>query len=310
MKRNNFKILLIIIPMFLLILGYIVYNVYINEKEQYRFRNDFERASVAMLLSYNKEFDLFYPTLRKAQSKTIERKSSESELIYDFAQSDMIPILDFLLKENDSQELIDAFSQVGNLISDFFGVTIGLRENIFIRQSNGHYYTENNGVYTYHTHKNVITRKGFKNMYSEYLKSIKQASTSDNFANRLRQISKISKHYSLKEIKYLINHNYKEFYADYEEEIAKVIADDINDFYEFAAWEYFYIEDPERPGKRKLVDKLKKPIDSEEIFINFHFTKFERYYSSISKYDNYDYLLDIEDLFKQIEALNYPKIYF
>ncbi len=310
MKRNNFKILIMLIPILILILGYILYNAHINEKEQYRSRNDFARASVAMLLSNNKEFELFYPALRIAQSKTTEHKFSEAELIYDFAQGDMIPILDFLLKENNSEDLINVFSELGYLMSDFYFLTLGVRENIFIRQSNGYYYTENDGVYTYYTRKQVITRTGFKNMYSNYLKSIKQTSALDNFANRLKQISKISKHYSLKEIKYLINHNYKDFYADYEDEIVKVIAEDLNDFCEFASWEYFWIEDPDRPGKRKLADKLKKPIDSEEIFINFHFTKFERYYSPISKYDNYDYLLDIEDLFNQIEALNYPKIYF
>ena len=38
--------------------------------------------------------------------------------------------------------------------------------------------------------------------------------------------------------------------------------------------------------------------------------KNKRVYSKISKYENYNYILDTENLFKQIEKLNYPKIYF
>ena len=131
-----------------------------------------------------------------------------------------------------------------------------------------------------------ITKKGFEKLYNEYLKSIKYSNTLDNLTDKLSEY--VDKKYTKKKIKNnLTNHNI-DFYNEYEDTIIKIIANDLNDFCTYVKENYFY-EDG------KLVKSLKKNIDSEKINITFKM-----------KND----VLDTENLFKQIEKLNYPKIYF
>lgn len=39
-------------------------------------------------------------------------------------------------------------------------------------------------------------------------------------------------------------------------------------------------------------------------------TKHDRIYSTASKYQTYNYTLDLDDVFNQIAEYNYPKLYF
>ena len=134
MKKTNSRITLTLFIALGIILTIIGMSIYQNEKTKYEERNDFTRASIIMTLSYNKELSLFYSTLRINQSLTDKEKDSKEELIYDFAKSDMIPILNYVKKETKNENLEEAFEQLGLLISDYNFITIGERENIFVKQ--------------------------------------------------------------------------------------------------------------------------------------------------------------------------------
>lgn len=276
MKKRTFIITLILL--IVLLLGIFVYKkVKVNKTDK-----DFERASNIMTLSYNKELNLFYETLEKVT----DQKITKEELIYDFAKSGMIPVLSFVEKETDNKDIEDAFQNLGLLLSDYNYIKINDRENIFVKQANGNYYNNDKDLYIYYTIKEVITKKGFEKLYNEYLKSIKYSNTLDNLTDKLSEY--VDKKYTKKKIKNnLTNHNI-DFYNEYEDTIIKIIANDLNDFCTYVKENYFY-EDG------KLVKSLKKNIDSEKINITFKM-----------KND----VLDTENLFKQIEKLNYPKIYF
>lgn len=302
-QKVNSRFIFLIVLLLLLVTSIIIYNLYKTEKEKYESRNDFARASTIMTLSYNKEFSLFYPTLRIVQSLTTEPKLSKEELILDFAKSDMIPILKFLQKENESESLVNAFERLGIFISDYNYITIKERENIFIRQENGEYYNEKDGYYEYYTAKKVISKQGFNQLYFEYLQSINYNDVLDYIADKLYDIKKINSQYSLKEIKNLIYNS--DFYEEYESDIVEIISDDLIDFCEYVSENYFY-ED----SSKTLSYELKKDIDFEEITISFKMKKHDRIYSSVSKYETYNYTLDLEDVFSQIKNLGYPLIYF
>lgn len=301
MKKTNSRITLTLFIALGIILAIIGISIYQNEKTKYEERNDFTRASIIMTLSYNKELSLFYSTLRINQSLTDKEKNSKEELIYDFAKSDMIPILNYVKKETKSKALEEAFEQLGLLISDYNFITIGERENIFVKQANGKYYTEDGDLYTYYTKKNVITRKGFKNLYNDYLNYLKINNVVDNLVEKI--YNNVEKKLTKNEIKNSIINNDISFYNNNEDVIIKSISEDLINFCKFVSNNYFYEND-------NIVNKLKKEIDSEEIEITFKMKKNKRIYSKISKYENYNYILDTENLFKQIEKLNYPKIYF
>lgn len=301
MKKTNSRITLTLFIALGIILTIIGMSIYQNEKTKYEERNDFTRASIIMTLSYNKELSLFYSTLRINQSLTDKEKDSKEELIYDFAKSDMIPILNYVKKETKNENLEEVFEQLGLLISDYNFITIGERENIFVKQANGKYYTEDGDLYTYYTKKNVITRKGFQNLYNDYLNYLKINNVVDNLVEKI--YNNVEKKLTKNEIKNSIINNDISFYNNNEDIIIKSISEDLINFCKFVSNNYFYEND-------NIVNKLKKEIDSEEIEITFKMKKNKRVYSKISKYENYNYILDTENLFKQIEKLNYPKIYF
>lgn len=276
MKKRTFITTLIIL--IVLLLGIFVYKTVKENKDD----KDFERASNIMTLSYNKEFSLFYETLEKVT----DQKISKEELIYNFAKSGMIPVLSFVEKQTDNKNLEDAFQNLGLLLSDYNYIKINNRENIFVKQANGKYYNNDKDLYIYYTRKEVITKKGFEKLYNEYLKSIKYSNTLDNLTDKLSEY--VDKEYTKKIIKNnLTNHNI-DFYNEYEEAFLKIISNDLNDFCTYVKENYFYSDG-------KLVKNLKKNIDSEKISISFKM-----------KND----VLDTENLFKQVEKLNYPKIYF
>lgn len=238
------------------------YNEYKLESDE---RNDFNRASGIMMLSFNKEN--FYENLRIYESMEKGKKDTIEELIYDFSKHDMIPILGYLKQPFSNENLISSFNVLCNLLSDYSIIAVGDRENIFVRQKSGKYYTVENDIYTYYTKKKVITKKGFNDLYRDYLKTTK--------SNNINTLEKLS-------VDYEKNEN----------EIIELIASDLEDFCNFVETNYFSVESY----------SLKKDIDSEEISINFKMKKHDRIYSNVSKYDNYNYTLDIDYLYEQINS--------
>lgn len=299
-KNNWVKILLVIVIMIIVFFYFISY--YNQEKEEYRGYNDYERASVVMILTYNK--DLHFEALRDVQSLNNEKKLSKGDLIYDFSQHDYLPILNYLNNSEVSDELINQFTKFLGFMSDYYFATIGRSENIFVRQSNGYYYTYDNEIYTYYVKMNVLGKKGLNSVYKEYLDANNYKSVEEKFLKNLYSLKVIKNEYDYEEMRNLILNNYEEFYSRNKKEILEVITSDLESFNNFLYTNYIKID---KNSNDAVI--LLKEIETEPLELTFDFKVFDRKYSSISKYYTHRYILDINDVWNQLETKGYPKLY-
>ena len=300
-KNNLFKIGLMIV--ILIMLSFYLLSYYKKEKDEYISYNDFTRADIVMTLTYNKNFQFY--TTRYVQSLNGDKKLSKGDLIYDFAQYEFIPILNYMDNSTETDDLIEAFSNFLTFLSDYNFLTIGLRENILVRQSNGKYYTFENDIYRYYVKMNVIGKKGLNAVYNEYLKSKDFRNVEENFVKKLYSLEIIKKEYSYNELIKEISENYKEFYSRNENEIIEVISLDLNEFNKYLYTHYIYLGEDQ--GNTTI--KLLKEVETEPIELTFNFKVYDRIYSSIDKHYSHTYILDINDVWEQLEKKGYPKIY-
>ena len=195
-KNNLFKIGLTLV--ILIIVSFYILSYYNKEKNEYISYNDFTRADIVMTLTYNKDFQFY--TTRYVQSLNGDKKLSKGDLIYDFAQYEFIPILNYLDSPTEKTNLTETFSKFLSFLSDYNFLTIGFRENILVRQPNGEYYTYENGIYRYYVKMNVIGKKGLNSVYNEYLKSKGYSNVEENFIKKLYSLEIIRKEYNYNEL--------------------------------------------------------------------------------------------------------------
>lgn len=302
MKKNKYlKIFIIII--ILMILGYYLYTFIKQENNLYELYNDYTRADTVMTLTYNKNFQFY--TTRNIQMYNFDKKLSEGDLIYDFANYDFIPIFHYLYSSVDNDSLISEFNTFLTFLSDFNYLTIGSRENILVKQKNGKYYIYDNGVYKYYVKVNVIGKDTLNNIYKEYLTYNKYRTVEENFISNLLTIDLIKKEYSYQDIINEINNNYDNFYKRNKSEVVNVIIKDLNKFNKYLYDNYININNIN--GNTTI--ELLKNIDTEPLELTFNFRKFDKIYSSVDKHYSYIYKLDINDVWEQLAEKGYPKIY-
>lgn len=300
-KNSNYLIGLILI--IALLCSFFLKNYIMNEIEQYRLYNDYTRASRVMTLSFNKNFDIQFNNIRFIQSSNFDEKISKGELIYDFANYNIIPILSYMKEPSENDTLVTSFSSLTDFIAYFNVATIRDREKIFKVQKNGHYYIYENNKYIYKVEKKVISKETFNNLYNEYLSSINQSSVLDNFINRLFNVTDINRKYSYKVLTNEIKNNYLDFYNENSEIILNVIGKDIENFVDYLNT----MIEVDKIGNNPPV--LKREFNTETINLKFTFSKLDRIYNRVSKYYKYSYQLDISDVWKQLKDLGYPKLY-
>lgn len=305
MKKENKKNIAIIIILFTILLVFFVINYINKELEEYKSYADFTMASDVMLLSFNKNFDLQYPLIRKIQSSTDEKKETEGSLIYDFAQYDMLPIFNYLVSDECNHNLITSFTKFTDFLTNFNSAIYNRRENILDRLDGDNYYKFENDVYIYKVKKKVIKKEFFEKVYNEYLKSIDENNTKSNFINKLYKNKDISDFYSYSELKDNIDNNYDIFYIKNKETVLNVIAEDLESFCKYLNDKVLYISGSSMP----TLKIEEKNIETEVIEIYYNFTKLDRIYSSASKYYKYSYQLNIQYVWNQLKELGYPKLY-
>ena len=305
MKKENKKNIAIIIILFTILLVFFVLNYINKELEEYKSYADFTMASDVMLLSFNKNFDLQYPLIRKIQSSTDEKKETEGSLIYDFAQYDMLPIFNYLVSDEYNHNLITSFTKFTDFLTKFNSAIYNRRENILDRLDGDNYYKFENDVYIYKVKKKVIKKEFFEKVYNEYLKSIDENNTKSNFINKLYKNKNISDFYSYSDLKDNIDNNYDKFYIKNKEAVLNVIADDLESFCKYLNDKVLYISGSSMP----TLKIEEKNIETEVIEIYYNFTKLDRIYSSASKYYKYSYQLNIQYVWNQLKELGYPKLY-
>ena len=170
-----------------------------------------------MTLTFNKEFQFY--TTRLVQSFNNDRKLSEGELIYDYAQYKFMPMLSYLNSPSENKDLITSFQKFLNFHSDYYLLMLGQREKIFERQENGKYFIQKNDIYTYFVKMDVIGKKGLNTVYNEYLENIGYNNVEDKFINDLYLKESIKNKYNYNELINNVKNNYKIFYYGNEKEI-------------------------------------------------------------------------------------------
>lgn len=301
--KNNISYIILII-LFVLLLLFFIKEYIDNEKQQYTNFNDMTRGDIVMGLSYNKHHIIYYDYLRYVQMFTNDKKISKGDLIYDFATYEFVPILNYLNKKNENEELVNSFSEIMEFLEDFNSATIGFAEDIFVVQPDGKYYTYEDGIYTYNTSKEVVSKNAFIKMYNEYLETINCKSVEKNFINQLLKIDRINSKYTYSQLTEIISTDYNKFYEDNENEIIKVISNDLSMFAKFLYTDYIFI-DRDNNDKRYLL----KDVETDLLEISFNFTEGDRIYEQTSKYFTHNYILDINNVWEQLKEKGYPKLY-
>jgi len=300
-KNNYIKLFFVIIC--IIIICFYTYNYIFEEKEQYIGYNDYYRADYVMTLTYNKNFQFY--TTRQIQALNSDKKISEGELIYDYSQYNLLPMLKYLNEISENKNLIDNFTNFLKFWSDYNYLTIGLSENIFVKQSNGKYYKKIDDIYRYYVELPVFSKKGLNKVYNEYLKMNGYTSVEDKFLKDLYKHPIISEEYTYSKYIEEVSFNYDSFYSRNKEEILDILAKDLENFNKFLYTNYIYFDENNYNTKLELL----KTIDTETIQLTFDFKKYERIYSSIDKHYTHSYVLDINDVWEQLEKKGYPKIY-
>ena len=295
--KNKQYVKLIIIVIVILIGTYFGIKFIQNEFQKMDTDNDFTRGNVVLILGYNQNINLIYDVISNMQVTTKDERIMKKDLIYDYKEKEMIPILQFLKEKNEDDVLVEAFQNLTSFYEDINSVLLNDREDIIVKQSNDKYYTIQNNVYYYEINKPYITKEEMNDLYNKYINT----NINDYFINILYKNSKIRELYNYEKLSYLVNNEYDDFYQENEEEIINVISNDLNKFTDYLK-ETFLKESTDENGNTLLT--YKKLPDVEYLKLSFKFKKLEKTYGH-----NYIYQLDLNDLIKQINAKKLPLLY-
>lgn len=295
--KNKQYVKLIIIVIVILIGTYFGIKFIQNEFQKMDTDNDFTRGNVVLILGYNQNINLIYDVISNMQVTTKDERIMKKDLIYDYKEKEMIPILQFLKEKNEDDVLVEAFQNLTSFYEDINSVLLNDREDIIVKQSNDKYYTIQNNVYYYEINKPYITKEEMNDLYNKYINT----NINDYFINILYKNSKIRELYNYEKLSYLVNNEYDDFYQENEEEIINVISNDLNKFTDYLK-ETFLKESTDENGNTLLT--YKKLPNVEYLKLSFKFKKLEKTYGH-----NYIYQLDLNDLIKQINAKKLPLLY-
>lgn len=302
-KKDN-RGLMIGLVLIIIILCIFFSKKYISsEINQYKIYNDYTRANQVMTLSFNKNLDIQFNNIRLIQSSNYDKKITRGELIFDFANYNIIPILDYMREPSENELLIKSFSSFTDFLSNYNMAEIGNRENILKKNEDGYYYTYSDNKYIYCVEKQVISKEAFNKLYNQYLHTINQSTVSSNFIGKLFEVADINSKYSYNSLSNNIKNDYSKFYEENKDIILKVISDDLNGFVDYLNT----LIEVDNVGNIPPV--LKSKFDTETLKLEFSFTKLDRIYVPSSKYYKYSYQLDISDVWKQLKEYGYPMIY-
>lgn len=295
--RNKQYVKIILIVIVILIGTYFGIKFIQNEFQKMDTDNDFTRGNVVLILGYNQNINLIYDVISNMQVTTKDERIMKKDLIYDYKEKEMIPILQFLKEKNEDDVLVEAFQNLTSFYEDINSVLLNDREDIIVKQSNNKYYTIQNNVYYYEINKPYITKEEMNDLYNKYINT----NINDYFINILYKNSKIKELYNYEKLSYLVNNEYDQFYQENEEEIINVISNDLNKFTDYLK-ETFLKESTDENGNILLT--YKKLPNVEYLKLSFKFKKLEKTYGH-----NYIYQLDLNDLIKQINAKKLPLLY-
>jgi len=299
-KRINRYVIII-----LLVVGVFLYFgiEYLNkEKDMYMSYADFSMASKVMLLN-NKDFNLLYSTIRENEVSSKEEKTKKSNLIYNYAKWGGVPILKYLEQPVDNEELESAFTEFLEFYANFDNANIKRNDEIFIKNDDGNNYLKENDYYIYKVKKKVISKSFLETSYQEYLlKRQKESSVENYFIKQLLNYDTVSSKYNASSLKKEIENNYQDFFSIYKDTIVKIITNNLKQYCNYLS-KYYNIN--ASTGEVKMV----KDIDYDVLELTYKVYKLDRIYTNVSKYYKYSYIVDLDDLWEELDNKGYPYVY-
>ncbi len=301
MKKNKLIIVLITSILTILLACFFTKDYLGSENKEYDLYNDYSMSMVVRMLTYYKNFDNQYASIRKVLSTSKGYKITKGDLIYDFSNYHIVPILDYMIEVSEKPKLIESFSSFMQFIDYFNVINYKLSEEVFVRQQNGKYFIKDNDAYIYKVSKKIINRETFNKLYVDYLKTQGYTDNKKYFYDKV--FSMLTKDYSYKEMVDSINKSYDSFYKKNEDIIIDIIAETLEDFSHYLIDTYMEIDID------KNIFLFKKNIDTEVLNIDYKLIKAERIFNPVSKYYTNRYQLDLDNLWMQTKKGNYPKLY-
>lgn len=305
LSKKNKIYLGILLGLILVLFSYLLIDFIKLEIERYKSSDNSTRLNDVLLATFNKDIKIQRDVINEHQVYTNDKRIYMSDLIYDFAKFEYIPILNYLNDKSESENLINGFNNLGDFITDFHITQFKNREDIVEKNSDGTWFKKDDNKYTYIVKKTYIGKEEFNRIYLEYLNNLKYNSVEDYFIDNIYKILKGN--YNYDELRNKITNNYDNFYKENQDEIITIISEDITNFADYCKDNYI----------KKIYDKngdyigreLIKDIDIKEMKIEYVFTRVGRVHESFDKYRVYSYQLDLNHLWEQLDEMNLPMFY-
>ena len=306
MKKRKFKIfticLLIIVLTFIII--WQLFNYLSYAKSQKYLYNEYNRTSIVLSLTYYKNLNSFTNSVLYQQRYTNEERITKEKLITDFANYEYIPILNYIKNDNElNSNMILAFSKIMDFIEFVNYYNYIPAESIMKNNSKG-FYSENNIITV---NKKVITKECFNKLFLEFI-NYKDLDTI--LLEKLYNIDKINKNYSLNTLKDMFNNDYVNFYNKFSVNIKDIVSNILSEFGYYLNSKCS-IEPKEKNGEDDVGYKyvINLNLDYVNIALPYEFSVVQKIYNDNSKYSNELYSVNLEKIWNILKNNDMPIIY-
>lgn len=306
MKKRKFKIfticLLIIVLTFIIIWQLFNYLSYV--KSQKYLYNEYNRTSIVLSLTYYKNLNSFTNSVLYQQRYTNEERITKEKLITDFANYEYIPILNYIKNDNElNSNMILAFSKIMDFIEFVNYYNYIPAESIMKNNSKG-FYSENNIITV---NKKVITKECFNKLFLEF---INYEDLDTILLEKLYNIDKINKNYSLNTLKDMFNNDYVNFYNKFSVNIQDIVSNILSEFGYYLNSKCS-IEPKEKNSEDDVGYKyvINLNLDYVNITLPYEFSVVQKIYNDNSKYSNELYSVNLEKIWNILKNNDMPIIY-
>lgn len=306
MKKRKFKIfticLLIIVLTFIIIWQLFNYLSYV--KSQKYLYNEYNRTSIVLSLTYYKNLNSFTNNVLYQQRYTNEERITKEKLITDFANYEYIPILNYIKNDNElNSNMILAFSKIMDFIEFVNYYNYIPAESIMKNNSKG-FYSENNIITV---NKKVITKECFNKLFLEF---INYEDLDTILLEKLYNIDKINKNYSLNTLKDMFNNDYVNFYNKFSVNIKDIVSNILSEFGYYLNSKCS-IEPKEKNSEDDVGYKyvINLNLDYVNITLPYEFSVVQKIYNDNSKYSNELYSVNLEKIWNILKNNDMPIIY-
>lgn len=306
MKKRKFKIfticLLIIVLTFIIIWQLFNYLRYV--KSQKYLYNEYNRTSIVLSLTYYKNLNSFTNSVLYQQRYTNEERITKEKLITDFANYEYIPVLNYIKNDNElNSNMILAFSKIMDFIEFVNYYNYIPAESIMNNNSKG-FYSENNIITV---NKKVITKECFNKLFLEF---INYEDLDNILLEKLYNIDKINKNYSLNTLKDMFNNDYVNFYNKFSVNIKDIVSNILSEFGYYLTSKCS-IEPKEKNSEDDVGYKyvINLNLDYVNIKLPYEFSVVQKIYNDNSKYSNELYSVNLEKIWDILKNNDMPIIY-